>query len=198
MGRMQLTRFVPSGARRRGPLAHRSVRRVGVLATICLGVALTGCSVHVSKNGISGNILGHSFSGARGTLPAGFPSSIPTPDGSRVLGGGGADNNWDVAFAVTGTVDTGTPAYESKLRSAGFAISNYQSGTTPVTGPAATGSTSSTITATGATFEATDAQWRIQVASGNTSSANGSGLRAGEFALNITVLPASPTTSPTS
>ena len=176
-------------------VSSRSVRRLLAVAGLGLAVLLSACSLHVSKNGISGNVFGHSFSGAKGSLPAGFPSNVPTPDSSRVLAGGGADNNWDVAFAVTGTFSAGTMAYESKLQSAGYTISNYQSGTTPVTGSTGAGSTATTITASGATFEATDAHWRIQVASGTTSSANGSGLRAGEFALNIIVLPASSTTS---
>jgi hypothetical protein len=159
---------------------------------------LAGCSLHVSKNGINGNILGHSFSGARGTLPSGFPSDIPTPDSSRVLGGGGADNTWDVAFAVTGTVEAGTMAYKSKLQSAGYAISNYQSGTSPVTTPAGSGSTATTITASGATFEATNQHWKIQVASGTTSSVNGTVLRSGEFGLNIAALSASSATATSS
>jgi hypothetical protein len=194
MQRIKPTAAPPAGATVPRPPTSRSLRHLVGIAGVGLAVLLSACSLHVSKNGVSGNILGHSFSGAKGSLPAGFPSDVPTPDSSRVLAGGGADNNWDVAFAISGTFSAGTMAYESKLRSAGYAISNYQSGTTPVTGSTGAGSTATTITASGATFEATDPHWRIQVASGTTSSANGSGLRAGEFALNITVLPASTTT----
>jgi hypothetical protein len=160
-------------------------------------MAIAGCSLHVSKNGVSGNIFGHSFSASKGSLPTGFPSDIPTPDASRVLGGGGADKGWDAAFAVTGTITAGTMAYAAKLRSAGYTVSNYQSGTTPVTGTTGSGSTATTVTLSGATFEATDSQWTIQVASGSTSSITGTGLKAGEFAINVTIVPATSTTQPT-
>jgi hypothetical protein len=167
------------------------------LAGLCLTVVLAGCSLHVSKNGISGNILGHSFAGARGSLPAGFPGDVPTPDDSRVLGGGGgADHTWDVAFAVTGALDTGTMAYESKLHGAGYAVGNYQSGTTPIPASTGTGSTSTTITVSGSTFEATNQHWRVQVASGSAGSVKGTRLHPGEFGLDIIVLPVTtPTTT---
>ncbi len=194
MQRTKVTAPPPPGTPAPRPATSRSIRHLFGVAGVGLAVLLSACSLHVSKNGVSGNILGHSFSGAKGSLPAGFPSGIPTPDSSRVLAGGGADNNWDVAFAVTGAFSSGTMAYESKLQSAGYTISKYQSGSTPVTGSTGAGSTATTITSSGATFEATDPHWKIQVASGSTSSANGSGLRAGEFALNIAVLPASTTT----
>lgn len=166
-----------------------------VLGAVCLGLVLTGCSLHVSKHGVSGNIFGHSFSGAKGSLPAGFPSDVPTPDQSRVLAGGGSDNNWDVAFAVTGAVDAGTTAYQSKLQAAGYTIGNVHTGSTQVTGSTGAASTETTVTVTGSAFEAADAHWRIQVASGNTSSVNRGGLRPGEFGLNITVVPATSTPS---
>jgi hypothetical protein len=166
-----------------------------LLALGACGLVLTGCSLHVSKHGISGNILGHNFSGATGALPAGFPSSVPVPDHSRVLGGGGVGNDWDVAFAVTGTATAGTAAYQAKLTGAGFTISNVHTGSTTVTA-AGSSATSTTLTVSGSTFTAADAQWTVQVASGTTSSSGGT-LRPGEFAINLTVVPTSSVTSTT-
>jgi hypothetical protein len=160
---------------------------------------LSGCGLHVSKNGVNGNILGHNFSAAKGTLPAGFPRDVPVPDSSRVLAGGGASNNWDVAFAATGSLASGTTGYESKFRSAGYTVTNVQTGLAPPTGstgPGA-GSTSTTVTLTGSVFTAKDAQWTVQVVTGSSSSTKGSDLRPGEFAINITVVPTSSITSST-
>lgn len=103
-------------------------------ALVAIGLSLSACGLHVSKHGVSGNIFGHRFSAASGQLPAGFPSGVPVPDASRVLGGGGADDRWDVAFAVTGSTAAGTSAYQAKFQSAGFTLSNVQAGSTPVTG----------------------------------------------------------------
>jgi len=155
-----------------------------------LPVAVSACGLHVSKHGVSGSAFGHHFSVASGQLPAGFPSDVPVPDDSRVLDGGGADNDWDVAFAVTGSIAEGSSAYQSKFESAGYTLSNVQSGSTPVTG-AASGSSSTTLTLTGSLFTAKNAQWTVQVETGSESSAKGHGLRAGEFAVNITVVAAS-------
>ncbi|HEV3281793.1 MAG TPA: hypothetical protein VG032_09340 [Acidimicrobiales bacterium] len=166
------------------------------IAALCVSMAVAGCSLHVSKHGVNGNIFGHSFSASKGSLPTGFPSDVPTPDASRVLGGGGADKGWDAAFAVTGTITAGTMAYVAKLRTAGYSISNFQSGTTPVTGTTGSGSTATTVTLTGATFQATDPQWTMQVASGSTSSITGTGLKAGEFAINVTIIPTTSTSQP--
>ncbi|HUY66758.1 MAG TPA: hypothetical protein VMV06_08065 [Acidimicrobiales bacterium] len=145
----------------------------------------------MSKHQVSGNFFGHSFSGANGSLPAGFPTGVPVPDNSRVLIGGGTDNHWDVGFAVTGSISTGTTAYESKLRSSGYAITNVQAGSSPVTNGSTpnAGSPPTTVTVTGSIFTAENAQWTVQVESASTTS-SGSGLRAGEFAVNITVVPA--------
>lgn len=175
-----------------------TMRSGPVVAVVVAGVALSACSLHVSKHGISGNILGHGFSGAEGALPAGFPNNVPVPDSSRVLAGGGTNNAWDVAFAVTGPVASGTSGYETKLRSAGYAITNIRSGSTPVTAAtnAGSGSTSTTITVAGTEFTATDSSWTIQVASGTTTSPTGGGLTAGEFAINITVMARPPNTTP--
>ncbi len=160
------------------------------VAVVVTGVGLAACSLHVSRHAISGNILGHSFSGAEGALPAGFPNNVPVPDRSRVLAGGGTNNAWDVAFAVTGPVTSGTSGYESKLRSAGYTITDIRSGSTPVTAVtnAGSGSTSTTITVAGTEFTAADSSWTMQVASGTTTSPTGGGLKAGEFAINITVI----------
>jgi hypothetical protein len=169
-----------------------------VVALVVAGLALSACSLHVSRHGINGNILGHSFSGAEGALPAGFPSNVPVPDSSRVLAGGGTNGAWDAAFAVTGPVTTGTAGYESKLRTAGFTITNIHSGSTPVTAAtsAGSGSTSTTVTVTGTEFTATDPSWTIEVVSGTTTASTGGGLKAGEFAINITVVPPRSNTTP--
>jgi len=158
-----------------------------------VAVALAACSLHISKHGISGNILGHNFSGATGALPAGFPSDVPVPDNSRVLAGGGTQNNWDVAFAVQGTVAQGTTAYQSKLRSAGYTVSNVQSGSAATATSTASGAktTQTTVSVSGSTFTAKDAKWAVQVASGTTSASTNGAIKPGEFALNITVVPAS-------
>ncbi len=175
---------------RRGPTRHP------VLVVLACSAALSACSLHVSKHGISGNILGHSFSGATGQLPTGFPSSVPQPNNSRVMAGAGTNDHWDVAFAVTGSVTSGTTAYESKCRSAGYTITNIRSGSTPVTSEASSDSTSTTVTLTGAGFSATSSTWTVQVVSGTTSSSTGGGLRAGEFAINVTVVPTTSSSSP--
>jgi hypothetical protein len=163
------------------------------LVVVAAPLMLAACSLHVSKNGVSGNVFGHSFSAAKGALPSGFPTSVPVPDNSRVLDGGGTQNNWDVAFAVTGSLAAGTSVYGSKFQSAGYTLSNVQSGTTPVTG-APGGATSTTVTLTGSTFTAKNAEWTVTVLSGTTSSKGGP-LKAGEFAINITVVPASETST---
>ncbi len=165
-------------------------------AALAAGLMLSACSLHVSKHGISGNVFGHKFSGASGQLPAGFPSDVPVPDNSRVLDGGGADNDWDVAFAVTGTLAAGTTAYQAKFQSAGYTVTNIQSESTPDTG-AANPSPSTTITLSGSVFSATNSQWKVEVESGSTSSAKNGPLKAGEFAVNITVVPAPSTSTPT-
>ena len=172
----------------------RHLRRTTGLLTVAVsvGLVLSGCSLHVSKHQVSGSFFGHNFSGANGSLPPGFPSSVPVPDNSRVLVGGGTDNNWDVAFAVTGSITSGTMAYESKFRSAGYSITNVRAGSSPDTNGSASdaGSPSTTVTVNGSIFTADDAQWTVQVESVSTTS-SGNGLRAGEFAINITVVPAS-------
>jgi len=166
------------------------------VALVAMGLTLSACGLHVSSHGVRGNAFGYSFSASSGQLPAGFPSSVPVPDDSRVLDGGGADNRWDVAFAVTGSLAPGTTAYRDKLQSAGYTLSNIQSGSTPATGPPS-GSPSTTLTLTGSVFTARDAQWTVEVASGTTSSSKTGVLKAGEFAINITVLPAGSTSPPT-
>jgi hypothetical protein len=184
------------------PDTPRSTRRARARRTwhwwlplVAAGLTLSACSLHISKHGVSGNLFGHSFSGASGQLPSGFPSDVPVPDNSRVLLGGGTDNDWDVGFAVTGSLTSGTTAYQSKMQSAGYTISNVQSGSTPDTG-ASNPSPSTTVTLTGSTFTAKNSQWTVEVVSGTTSSAKSGPLKAGEFAINITVVPV--TSSPPS
>ena len=163
---------------------------ISLVATVLM---LSSCSLHISKHGISGTAFGHSFSGASGQLPAGFPSDVPVPDQSRVLVGGGTDNNWDVGFAVTGSLASGTTAYQGKLQSAGYTISNVETGSTTVTSNTAVPQNTNLA---GSVFTAKNAQWTVQVESGSTSSTKGSPLKSGEFAINITVVPASSTAPP--
>lgn len=172
-------------------------RRSKALVVGAASIALSACSLHVAKGGVSGNIFGHSFSAAQGALPAGFPAGVPTPDHSRVLDGGGASGRWDVAFAVTGDLATGTTAYQDKFRAAGYAVTDVRAGTTPVTEPtgAASGSTATTVTVSGSTFRAANAQWTVMVVSGSTTSATGTPLKQGEFGINITAVPTSSTTT---
>jgi hypothetical protein len=176
------------------PRRGRPWRLVG--AVLVTGLLFSACSLHVSKHGINGNVFGHKFSGASGQLPAGFPSTVPVPDNSRVLVGGGADNDWDVSFAVTGTLATGTAAYQAKFRSAGYTVTTIQSESTPDTG-AANPSPSTTVTLTGSVFTATNSQWKVDIESGTTSAAKNGPLKAGEFAVNITVTSAPSTSTPT-
>jgi hypothetical protein len=171
---------------------RRTSARTIVLAIVAL--TLTACGLHVSKNGISGSIAGHNFSASQGALPAGFPSAIPVPDRSRVLGGGGSDSRWDVAFAGTGDVTTGATAYQAKFRSAGYSVTNVETGST-ATPSTSGGSTSSTVTLTGSVFTATDPQWTVEVELGTTSSPTVGKLKAGEYAVNITAVPTSSTTT---
>jgi hypothetical protein len=80
-------------------------------------------------------------------------------------------------------VSADATAYQSRLASAGYTVANVQSG--------------ATASAAGTTFSAKSSKWAIQVAAGSSPSsiANG-GLKNGEFALNVTVNPASGSTSP--
>jgi hypothetical protein len=182
-------------AARRGGTARRGAGR-WLPALVAMGLALSACGLHVSKHGVSVNAFGHRFSASSGQMPVGFPSSVPVPDNSRVLIGGGSDNRSDVGFAVTGSLTQGTTAYQDKFQSAGYTLSNIQSGSTPATGPPS-GSPTTTLTLTGSVFTATDAQWTVQVESGTTSSSKTGVLKAGEFAINITVVPAESTPPPT-
>jgi hypothetical protein len=189
----------PSGGPDRppaGPFPVPSRTRRRWLPLVATALTLSACGIHISKHGVSGNLFGHHFSAASGQLPAGFPSNVPVPDSSRVLDGGGADNHWDVAFAVTGSLSSGTAAYQSKMQSAGYTISNVQSGSTPDT-DASNPSPSTTVTLTGSVFTAKNSQWTVEVVSGTTSSAKNGPLKAGEFALNITVVPVTSTSPPT-
>jgi len=188
------------GSPDRGPAVEtkpspRARRRILALASV--GLFLSGCGLHVSKNGVSGNIMGHSFSGAAGALPAGFPSEVPVPDNSRVLAGGGADNRWDAAFAVTGSLASGTTSYEDKFRSMGYTVADVEQGSSPIAGGAGSGSTTTTVAVAGSVFSATSPRWTIQVESGSTTSSTGSGLKPGEFAINATVVPTSTITTST-
>ncbi len=175
---------------------------VALALAVTAGLALSACSLHVSKNGVSGNVFGHSFSASQHQLPAGFPSSIPTPGDSQVLVGGGLSSaqgtGWDVAFAVNGTVAAGSNAYQAKFRDAGYSVTDVQlSDPTTVTVPQSSGSTSTTVTLTGSSFTATDATWKVQVLMGSSSSAVSSQLKPGQFGVNITAVPTPSTTTTT-
>jgi hypothetical protein len=170
--------------------------------------ALSACSLHVTKNGVSGNLFGHKFSAAEHQLPAGFPSDIPTPANSQVLAGGGVTDaggtGWDVAFAATGDVASGSTAYQAKFQSAGYTISQVQApGSTSVTAPTTAGTqagssaTSTTVTLQGASFVATSPTWQVTVLLGSSSSAVSSELKAGQYGINITAVPTSSTTTTT-
>jgi hypothetical protein len=163
------------------------------LAVASVGLVLAGCGLHVTKHGMSGNAFGHSFSGATGALPAGFPSAVPLPDHSRVMVGGGTGNDWNVTFAVAGPAATGAAAYQAKVQAAGYTVSNLQAGSAPVTPGSGSNATSTTVTVTGSVFTAKNAQWTMEVASGSTTSPGATGLKAGEFAINITLVPTSAT-----
>jgi hypothetical protein len=188
------TAGTPPAPRRPGPVGP-SRRFPWWTVPAVAAVTLSACSLHVSSHGVSGNVFGHSFSAAKGSLPSGFPSNVPVPDNSRVLGGGGTQNNWDVAFAVTGSLTAGTAAYQSKFESAGYTISGVRSGTTPVTG-GASGTTSTTLALTGSVFTAKNTQWTVEAVSGSSSTIKGSPLKSGEFAIDIAVVPISETTIP--
>jgi hypothetical protein len=179
---------------------------VATAAVVVASLALTACGLHISKNGVSGNILGHKFSAAEHQLPAGFPSDIPTPTGATVLGGGGVSDangsGWDAAFALTGTVAAGSTAYQKQFTDAGYTVTDVQSsGPTPVTAPTTgstvAGATSTTVTLDGASFQAANSTWTVQVLLGSSSSAVGSELKAGQFGVNITAVPTSSTTTTT-
>ena len=52
----------------RGPDGWRRPRRWS-LVLVATALALSACSLHISKNGVSGNVFGHHFSAAKGALP---------------------------------------------------------------------------------------------------------------------------------
>jgi hypothetical protein len=188
---------------------EQSTRRRGAMAAGLLAGALvlTGCGIHLSKHGISGNIMGHHFSAEQGALPTGFPSDVPVPADSRVLGGGGAgDSNgsgYEVGFAVTAPVDQAFASYQQTFKNAGYTISNVQAPeavTTPTApaGPASGSSvTSTTVTLTGGVFTARNKSWNVEVVVGKSSEAFGGVLKAGETGISITVASSSLTTTTT-
>jgi hypothetical protein len=193
----------PGGQGPAGSVARPRTRRPLALgAAVVLAVVVSACGIHISKNGISGNILGHKFSAAEHALPAGFPSDVPVPAKARVLGGGGATNNgvtgYDVAFAVSGSVASVLTGYQNQFKAAGYTVSdvqNPQSVTTPTSGGAGSGTTSTTVTLTGGSFVATNDSWKVEVLGGTSSSAVSSELKAGEVGVNIIVTSKSTTTT---
>jgi hypothetical protein len=164
---------------------------------LCLGavgVLSSACSIHISRNGISGEIGGHKFSAALHGLPAGFPTDVPLPDNARVIGGAGTNRGYDAAFAMPGTVAAGAHAYEAKFQAAGYTVTNIGSPSTTDLSGSGQNSTSTTVTLTGASFTAKNANWMVQVEIGSSSSAVSTELKTGEFGVNITVVSPSSTT----
>jgi hypothetical protein len=177
---------VPDKTRNRRSPGRRAV------AGLCIGsVALltTACGIHISKNGISGDIAGHKFAAALHGLPSGFPTDVPSPDNARVIAGASTNGDFDAAFAVPGTMTAGARAYEAKFRSAGYTVTDISSPSTTELSASGQGSTSTTVTLTGATFTAKNGSWVVQVEMGTSSSAVGSELKTGEFGVNIAVAP---------
>jgi hypothetical protein len=152
-------------------------------------LAFAGCSIHISKNGISGNVLGHKFSAEKGVLPAGFPSEVPSPSNSTVVYGADLDNNFNVGFGVTGSLNSGTQEYESKLSSAGFKISNVQTASTVASSGSGSGETGTTQTLNGDAFTATGSTYTVEVLSGTDTTLTKGLLKAGQFGIDITVVP---------
>ncbi len=121
----------------------------GTAVALCLGavsIFFTACSIHISKNGISGNIAGHSFSATAHALPSGFPTDVPLPDNARVIGGAGTNGGYDAVFAVPGTVTDGVHAYESKFQSSGYTVTNITAPATTVVPASGRNSSSTTVT----------------------------------------------------
>jgi hypothetical protein len=162
-----------------------------------LALLVSACSIHVTKNGISGNIAGHKFAASAHSLPAGFPTDVPLPSRSRVIGGAGFSDSrgsgYDAVFAVRGTVTTGLKDYESEFRAAGYKITESSMAPPPAT--TGTNSPSTTLTVTGGAFQAANSNWNVVVLAGSRSTAASSKVRNGEFGLNLTVTP--PASTPT-
>ena len=169
------------------------------MVVLLAGLALSACSLHIGKNGISGNVFGHRFSAQTHQLPPGFPSAVPVPANSRVVFSGSAGTGYDVAFAVNAPLAAGVAAYQQQLRTAGYTISDVKSGSTALTPSSTQGSghTTTTITLTGSSFTATSPQWTVEVLAGTSSTVVTDLLKPGEFGLNITVVPSDQTTSTT-
>lgn len=168
-------------------------RATAALCVGAIGVLATACGIHISKNGISGDIGGHKFSAAIHGLPSGFPTNVPLPDNARVIAGAGTNGGYDAAFAVSGAVAAGAQAYESKFQSAGYTVTNISAPSTTEVSGSGQNSTSTTVTLTGASFTAKNSTWTVQVEMGSSSSAVGSELKTGEFGINITVVSPSAT-----
>jgi len=171
---------------------------------LAAALTLSACSLHISKNGVSGNFFGHSFSAEEHQLPQGFPSAVPIPANSRVLLGGGTSGGgttgYDVGFAVHAPLASGVAAYQQQFRSAGYTISDVHAGTTslsPSTTAGSNNNTTTTLTLTGSSFTATNPQWTVGVLAGTSSSVVSDVLKPGEFGLNITVVPTSEVTTTT-
>ena len=109
-------------------------------------------------------------------------------EAARAMGANRATIVWDVL------IPEALPAL-----SAGFTVTNAETGAAPTTPsvPASGGSTSTTVTVEGSVFTASDATWTVEVVGGSTTAPTTGALKPGEFAVNITVVPTSslPTTT---
>ncbi|MHB8287739.1 MAG: hypothetical protein ACYDEY_00580 [Acidimicrobiales bacterium] len=125
--------------------------RVAAVALAIAGAAiLGGCGgggttintpqgkIHVS--GTPGSGGSYTFKGPHGSgqvsasstqLPSGFPSSVPLPDGYKVLGSYGTTSSgssgWEVYLGVKGPPSAAASSYKQKLSSAGFTITSEES-----------------------------------------------------------------------
>jgi hypothetical protein len=181
---------VGTAAPDRSNLWHPSPARATALLGVGVAVfalALSACSLHVTKNGVSGNILGNKFSAGK-SLPAGFPSVVPTPADAQVLFGAGGSNShgavYTVEFGVTSaSIVTVFSTYEAQFRAAGFTVNVTSAPSSATTTSSAAGGTSVSISGA---FTATGSGFQVAVSALDSSSVSGQ-LKAGEIPINVVV-----------
>ncbi len=126
------------------------------------------------------------FSASSSQLPSGFPSSIPLPDGYKLLGSYGttqaSSSGWEVYLGVKGPPSAAMASYGQKLTSAGFKITEQTSSSA---GAGAGGATSVVVASNG--------HWSVDAtAVSGTSSVSGSGsLPSGYVTMTLIVASAS-------
>lgn len=118
-------------------LVHKLAIAGGV---VVLGFGLAACggssdssstpsnSVADSQQPTGGNDL------AAGKLPAGWPSDVPQPPNTEVVGGAATDKGFSAGFKGTGSLNSELDAYKKELESNGWTLD-----TTIDTGPNLTG-----------------------------------------------------------